>query len=91
MKLKFKHQRFQTDAAKCVTDAFLGQKYSDSAEYIMDTGKMSGIFDIQGFGNTPLMLDNSAIVDNIRAIQMRQGLKPIEKLQGDGINLTIEM
>ena len=91
MKLKFKHQRFQTEAAKCVTDAFLGQKYSDSAEYIMDTGKTSELFDVQGFGNTPLMLDNGAITDNIRAIQMRQGLKPIEQLQGSGINLTIEM
>ena len=91
MKLKFKHQRFQTEAAKCVTDAFLGQKYSDSAEYIMDTGKTTGLFDVQGFGNAPLMLDNGAITDNIRAIQMRQGLKPIEQLQGSGINLTIEM
>ena len=35
MKLKFKHQRFQTEAAKCVTDAFLGQKYSDSAEAVV--------------------------------------------------------
>ena len=68
MKLKFKHQRFQTEAAKCVTDAFIGQKYSDSAEYIMDTGKTTGLFDVQGFGNTPLMLDNGAITDNIRAI-----------------------
>ena len=91
MKLKFKHQRFQADAAKCVTDAFLGQKYSDSADYIMDTGKTSELFDVQGFGNSPLMLDNGAITDNIRAIQMRQGLKPIEQLQGSGINLTIEM
>ena len=91
MKLKFKHQRFQTEAAKCVTDAFLGQKYSDSVEYIMDTGKTTGLFEVQGFGNTPLMLDNGAITDNIRAIQMRQGLKPIEQLQGSGINLTIEM
>lgn len=91
MKLKFKHQRFQSEAARCVTDVFLGQRYCDSSEYIMDAGKSSTIFEMQGFGNAPLMLDNAAITDNIRAVQMREGLKPVEQLQGKGVNLTIEM
>ena len=42
MKLKYKHQRFQADAAKSVTDIFTGQQYCDSADYLMDQGKNKG-------------------------------------------------
>lgn len=40
MKLKYKHQRFQADAAKSVTDIFTGQQYCDSADYLIDQGKI---------------------------------------------------
>ena len=36
MKLKFKHQGFQRDAAKAVTDVFIGQRKSDGFSYRFD-------------------------------------------------------
>lgn len=37
MKLKFKHQKFQADAAKAVVDVFAGQPYL-TANYLIDRG-----------------------------------------------------
>ncbi len=93
MKLKFKHQRFQADAAKSVTDIFTGQQYCDSADFLMDQGKDGGLFTSTGFGNRKLMLGRETLAENVRSIQMSWGLKPIECLEGDPDNpmFTIEM
>ena len=40
MKLQFKHQKFQADAAKAVVDVFAGQPYLTST-YMMDRGNGS--------------------------------------------------
>ena len=37
MKLQFKHQKFQADAAKAVVDVFTGQPYL-TPTYMMDRG-----------------------------------------------------
>ena len=37
MKLQFKHQKFQADAAKAVCDVFAGQPYL-TPSYMMDRG-----------------------------------------------------
>lgn len=37
MKLQFKHQKFQSDAAKAVCDVFAGQPYL-TPTYLIDTG-----------------------------------------------------
>lgn len=93
MKLKYKHQRFQADAAKSVTALFTGQQYCDSADYLIDQGRNKGVFNLTGFGNQKLMLDRESLTENLRQIQMNWGLKPVEYLQGDTSNLmfTIEM
>ena len=93
MKLKYKHQRFQADAAKSVTDIFIGQQYCDSADFLIDQGKDKKVFDLIGFGNQKLMLDRESITENLRQVQMNWGLKPVEYLQGDISNpmFTIEM
>ena len=93
MKLKFKHQGFQVEAARNVVRAFQGQPYHDSVDYIMDRGKSQQIeaFKTMGFGNAPLTLNRGDIRENVRTIQMEQGLKPIDHLEGEGIHLTIEM
>lgn len=93
MKLKFKHQRFQADAAKSVTDIFIGQQYCDKADFLIDQGKNGGIFTTTGFGNQKLMLDREALTENVRSIQMSWGLKPIDYLEGnpDNPTFTIEM
>ena len=39
MKLQFKHQKFQADAAKAVVDVFAGQPYL-TPTYMMDRGSV---------------------------------------------------
>lgn len=92
MKLKYKHQRFQADACRMVVNAFIGQPKSDGlSDFRVDQGNRKEIFKVEGFGNKNIVLDNSAIIDNVRAVQMEQGLKPVEYLEGDGRTFTIEM
>ena len=46
MKLKFKNQQFQTDAAKAVTDVFQGQRNGSLLEFTHDLGTDNGgLFD----------------------------------------------
>lgn len=96
MKLKFKHQSFQRDAARAVTDIFVGQRYSDGFAYRYDRGRTdsqqtSFNSDITAFRNEPIMLDKESLVQNIREIQINQDLEPITNIVGDGLNFTIEM
>ena len=95
MKLRYKHQRFQTEAALAVANAFMGQPKSDGqSDHIVDLGNRQNLFSLQGFGNKKLILAREAICENVRAIQTEQGLKPVEQLQelqGVGTALTIEM
>ena len=96
MKLKFKHQSFQRDAARAVTDIFVGQRYSDGFAYRYDRGRSdsqqtSFNSDITALRNEPIMLDKESLVQNIREIQMNQDLEPITNIVGDGLNFTIEM
>lgn len=90
MKLKFKHQSFQVDAANSVVRAFEGQQYSCGVDYATDDRLRAGLFSGE-FCNAPLTVSKAEITENIRKIQTEQNLKPIEHLQGEGINLTIEM
>ena len=96
MKLKFKHQSFQRDATRAVTDIFVGQRYSDGFAYRYDRGRTDSRqttfdYDITAFRNEPIMLDKDSLVQNIREIQMSQDLEPITNIVGEGLNFTIEM
>ena len=98
MKLQFKHQKFQADAAKAVVDVFAGQPYL-APTYMMDRG--TGIFqigmnedaDFTGWRNQPLVPELSArtILEQIQKIQRSYQITPSSKLEGEGYNLTIEM
>lgn len=96
MKLKYKHQRFQEDAARAVTDCFSGQPHYDGASnFLVDQGIVNGkqdnnLFHVEGFANAPIQA-GVPLKDNIRRVQTEFGLKPIEELEGDGRTLTIEM
>ena len=94
MKLKYKHQRFQEDAARAVTDCFLGQPHYDGASnFLVDQGIENGqrsMIALDGFANAPLE-PGVPLRDNIRRVQTSFGLKPIDQLEGDGRTLTIEM
>lgn len=98
MKLKFKHQPFQAEAAAAVCDVFNGQPLR-TANYRIDLGdatnmqqSMYQLTDV-GFRNHPLVpeLTRSRLLENLRAVQIRNNLKPSDSLAGPGINLTIEM
>ena len=98
MKLKFKHQKFQADAAKAVVDVFAGQPYL-TPTYMMDRG--TGTFqigmneedDFTGWRNQPLVpeLSDRMILEQIQKIQRIYQITPSRKLEGEGYNLTIEM
>lgn len=95
MKLRYKHQRFQTEAALAVANAFTGQPKSDGqSDHIVDQGVNQDLFVVKGFGNKNVILAPETVCENVRAIQTEQGLKPVEQLQqlqGVGTALTIEM
>lgn len=88
MKIRYKHQRFQAEATKCVSDVFQGQPKHDGSRTFLNK---FGAFSFDGFGNLPLVLDNESLCENVRGIQMAEGLKPVEHLEGDGRTFTIEM
>lgn len=97
MRLQFKHQKFQADAAKAVVDVFAGQPYL-TPSYMMDRG--SGYYqrsltdeeDFTGWSNHKIVpeLNDSIILEHIQQIQRANQLAPSPKLEGR-YNLTIEM
>lgn len=97
MKLQFKHQKFQSDAAKAVVDVFAGQPYMVPS-YMMDKG--TGLYqqtlteeeDFTGWGNQKIVpqLSDKLILEHINSIQRANQIKPSSKLEGR-FNLTIEM
>lgn len=86
MKLQFKYQKFQADAAQSVVDVFAGQNYGEE-KFLMDN--VENIFK-EGQANLPVALSNAEILSNIQKIQRANFLKPSERLEGK-YNLTIEM
>ena len=100
MKLKYKYQKFQADAAKAVVDVFAGQPYL-TPSYMMDRG--DGTYQIgleedknfTGWSNHKIVpqLSDGAILEHIQKIQRTYQLNPSEKLEGrtNGYNLTVEM
>ena len=73
MKLRFKHQKFQTDAAKAVVDVFAGQPYL-TPSYMMDRGSgyiqqtLTDEDDFTGWSNHKIVpeLNDGIILENLR-------------------------
>ncbi|MGI6365252.1 MAG: DEAD/DEAH box helicase family protein, partial [Bacillota bacterium] len=98
MKLQFKSQKFQADAAKAVCDVFVGQPYL-TPSYRMDKGFVAieqiasdDTERFTGFGNAKLVpeLTDEVILDNINKVQRRNQIEPSKQLEGR-YNLTVEM
>lgn len=98
MKLQFKHQKFQADAAKAVCDVFAGQPFL-TPSYMMDKGYIKNeqmTLDeterFTGFGNSKLVpeLNDGVILENINKIQRSNQIESSKELEGR-YNLTIEM
>lgn len=101
MKLRFKHQKFQADAAKAVVDVFAGQPFLTPTHRI-DTGNgQQAVFAQSGWGNAPIIpgLTDNKILENINKIQRFYQIEPSKKNEYDistkdghhQYNLTIEM
>lgn len=96
MKLQFKHQKFQSDAAKAVVDVFAGQPYL-TPTYMIDRGNtaqrsLTEEQDFTGWSNQKIVpeLNDNIILEHLQKIQRTNQLKPSEKLEGR-FNLTVEM
>ena len=100
MKLQFKYQKFQADAAKAVADVFDGQPYL-APSYM--TGEISGKNSsseerkgtFSGWSNQKIVpeLSDERILDNLRKIQKANQIPVSSKLEGreNGYHLTVEM
>lgn len=94
MKLQFKHQGFQIDAAKAVVDVFKGQPRQGLLSYIQVTREGELPMEQYGFCNQELFLQDQALLQNIRAVQARHGLQPIRAVKRDEhstLPLSMEM
>ena len=94
MKLQFKHQGFQIEAAKAVVDVFNGQPRQGLLSHIQ--GEREGELPMEqyGFCNQELFLQDQALLQNIHAVQARHGLQLIHAVQRDEhgtLPLSIEM
>lgn len=100
MKLQFKHQKFQADAAKAVVDVFAGQPYL-TPTYMMDRGinyqqSLTDTDDFTGWRNEPIVpeLTDAIILEHLQKIQRINQIQPSDKLERSEsckYNLTIEM
>lgn len=85
MKLKFKQQQYQSDAAMAVVNCFIGQAKGERKELV---GR-NGLFSDEIFSNKKLDLTVEELLKNVQDVQRDQGLKVNSNLEG--LNFTIEM
>ena len=90
MKLKFKHQDFQTDAVNAVVDLFAGQESAHST-FSVETGaqvQMSGMNEM-GFGNG-LVIDDNALLENMHTVQKRNNLPITDDAKSHQFSIEME-
>ena len=100
MRIQYKHQKFQADAAKAVVDVFAGQPYL-TPTYMMDRGKgyiqqsLTDDEDFTGWSNQRIVpsLSDQLILEHLNKIQRTNQIAPSLKLEGrsEGYNLTVEV
>ena len=100
MKIQYKHQKFQADAAKAVVDVFAGQPFM-TPTYMMDRGSgyyqqsLTDDIDFTGWSNQKIVpeLTDGLILEHLQKVQRLNQIAPSSKLEGrgSGYNLTIEM
>lgn len=107
MQFKFKIQQYQTDAAAAVTDVFEGQPNADSAVYVRDRGALSSVPSSRavsitlgdsggpetGYGNAPVALSSTQLLDNVRKVQRRNQIAESTELSHNlgAVQLDVEM
>lgn len=84
MKLKFKQQDFQTDAVNAVCALFDGQQRQTSTFSMEQSGGQMELFASMGVSNA-LYIDDGRIIENMRAVQRKNGLPQTDGLQGRAV------
>lgn len=102
MKLKFKHQTYQTRAVEAVVNCFKGQPNTAGISYRIDPGVETGaqgygqqrLFEGYGFRNGDIVLSDQQVLENIQQIQRFQNLPQSHSLvqtKVSSLNLDVEM
>lgn len=91
MKLQFKHQQFQIDAANAVCEIFAGQPMAELwIPGKNDRKQIEADLEQNAFANNPLAISRTDIWAAMHKKQTSLGLKPSGG-EHDDINLTVEM
>ncbi|WP_321835198.1 type III restriction-modification system endonuclease [Clostridium butyricum] len=95
MKLKFDSDLdYQKEAVSSIVDIFKGQSIAQAnftvSSKIDEAGTRGMLLTNLGVGNK-LELDNEDLLNNIKSIQLKNGLEKSKKLTKDNYNFTIEM
>lgn len=105
MKIQYKNQQFQTDAARAIVDVFAGQPCVTTVSYMIDSGSDNtstlddnDINKYTGYRNNPIVpaLSSQRILEQLNKVQRNNQIEPSKKLEGlsglnYGFNLTVEM
>lgn len=104
MKFKFTIQQYQTNAVDSVVRAFNGQPFHDRIRYRRDTGILKSkkdkrefekddLFGEAGFGNAPIVLNDSQLLANIHDVQLSNNITESGKLVNPlgACSLDVEM
>lgn len=83
MHFKFKNQAFQAQATASVADLFSGQPLQTQ------NFALNRLDELSIDSNQKILLPESKILENLRAIQLRNNIPPVERL--DGLNFSVEM
>lgn len=92
MRLQFKRQQFQAEAAKAVVDVFAGQPYL-TPTYMMDEGvSPEEAVEFTGWRNERIVpeLSEQVILEHLQKVQRTHQIQPSSRLEGR-FNLTVEM
>ena len=95
MKIKYNsNQSFQLQAISAITSVFEGQPDSaDAFDAVLRSrsvyGDQIGLFNEIGAIGNNLLLDDDAILENVKSIQNDNGIAPVEKL--NGMHFSVEM
>ncbi len=95
MKLQFRRQKFQADAAKAVVDVFAGQPYLAPMYTANPDCAQQRVIDQMDFScwrNEPVVpeLSDAVILEHLNKIQRTNQIEPSSRLEGR-YNLTVEM
>lgn len=94
MKLQFRRQKFQADAAKAVVDVFAGQPYLAPMYTANPDCAQQRVIDQMDFScwrNEPVVpeLSDAVILEHLNKIQRTNQIEPSSRLEGR-YNLTVD-